>query len=265
MATKKDVTAEEHAHAAKKARQHTVYKNAEGNRIPGTTTITGVANKPALVKWANDLGLKGIVSSTYVDELAVIGTLAHYLIECWCLKIEPDLGDATPNQLELARNSFAKWLSWQDMTGFVSEHNEIELVSERFQFGGTIDIIGTLTKRNNRRALVDIKTCKAIYPDAKTQVSGGYMLIAKEHVDRLGPVDDVIITRVGRNSDEGFQEIIVDPEECIDHQVRFIGLRSEYESLKLVDTYRGPCKNPEKVREFILHLAAQKEAFYGRY
>lgn len=262
MATKKT---EEHVHAAKIAKQHTVYKNSKGQRIPGTTTITGVANKPALVKWANDLGLKGIVSSTYVDELATIGTLAHYLIESWCLKVEPDLGDFSPNQLELARNSFNKWLSWQEATGFVPEHNELELVSERFQFGGTLDIIGVLTKRANRRALVDIKTAKACYPEQKTQVAGGYLLIAKEHQETIGQIDDVIITRVGRNSDEGFEEIVVQPSECIDHMVRFIGLRSEYESLKLVDTYRGPCKNPEEVREFILHLAAQKEAFYGRY
>lgn len=261
----KNVTAEEHAHASKVSKQHTIYKNLAGKRVPGCTTITGVANKPALVKWANDLGLKGIISSQYVDELAAIGTLAHYLIECHCLKAEPDLGDATPNQLELARNSFSKWLSWQELTGFIPEHNELELVSERFQFGGSIDIIGTLTKRNNRRALVDIKTCKAIYPDAKTQVSGGYMLLAKEHQSELGRIDDVIITRVGRNSDEGFEEIVVTPDECKDHQVRFIGLRSEYESLKLVDTFKGPCKNPEEVREFILHLAAQKEAFYCKY
>lgn len=265
MASKKDVTAEEHAHAAKRARQHTVYKNAAGERIPGTTTITGCANKPQLVKWANDLGLKGIVSSTYTDELAAIGTLAHYLIECWCLKIEPDLGDATPNQLELARNSFAKWLLWQEATGFEPEHNELELVSEVYQVGGTLDIIGILRKRQNRRALVDIKTCKAIYPDARTQVSGGYMLIAKEHEATIGKIDDVIITRVGRNSDEGFEEIVVAPQECIDHQVRFIGLRKEYESLRLVDTYKGAPKNPEKIRDLINHLAAQIDGFYGKF
>ena len=260
MAAKKNVTAEEHAHASKKARTHTIYKNLAGERIPGTTTITGGAAKQQLVKWANKLGLQGIEVEKYVDELATIGTLAHYLIECHCLKIEPNLGDATPNQLELARNSFNKWLSWQDMVGFVPEHNEIELVSERFQFGGTIDIIGTLTKRNNRRALVDIKTCKAIYTDAKTQVSGGYMLIAQEHVDSLGPIDDVIITRVGRNSEEGFEEIVISSQESFYNQTRFIDLRCEYENLKLTDTYKGPCKNPEKAQLNLAMFSLQKVA-----
>ena len=35
---------------ARKARQHTVYKLLDGTRVPGTTTITGVMDKPALVR-----------------------------------------------------------------------------------------------------------------------------------------------------------------------------------------------------------------------
>ena len=255
----------DHTHAAKKARQHTVYKNAAGTRVPGCTTITGVAGKPQLVSWANKIGLQGIEVSKYVDELATIGTLAHYMIECHCLKVKPELGDYTPNQISLAENSALKWMFWQDSTGFVPEHNELELVSERFQFGGTLDIIGRLTKKENRRALVDIKTCKAIYPEHKTQVAGGYGLIAQEHEDLVGKIDDIILTRVGRNEDEGFEEVYVNSEEILDHQVRFIGLRAEYESLKLIDTYKGECKNKQQVREFIAKLANEKASFYETY
>ncbi|MBD3393661.1 MAG: hypothetical protein GF410_16730, partial [Chitinivibrionales bacterium] len=68
-------------HAAKKGKVHTRYYNKAGKQVPGTTTITGVMNKSALVKWANGLGLRGIDVKNYVDELATIGTLAHYMIE----------------------------------------------------------------------------------------------------------------------------------------------------------------------------------------
>lgn len=35
----------------KSSKAHQVYKNREGKRVPGCTTITGVLNKPALVPW----------------------------------------------------------------------------------------------------------------------------------------------------------------------------------------------------------------------
>jgi hypothetical protein len=42
------------------SKAHTIYKTAEGVRVPGATTITGLLNKPYLVPWANKLGLEGI-------------------------------------------------------------------------------------------------------------------------------------------------------------------------------------------------------------
>jgi hypothetical protein len=139
-------------------------------------------DKPALVGWANAMGLKGIDTKKYVDELASIGTLAHYLIECHCKEEEPDLGDYSPNQVSLAQNSVKKFLSWQASVGFVPEYNELQLVSEQHQFGGQLDIIGMIAEK---RILVDIKTCKGIYGEHKTQVAGGYLILAREHVDLI--------------------------------------------------------------------------------
>jgi hypothetical protein len=220
---------DDHKHAAKVSRQHTVYKTKGGQRVPGTTTITGVMDKPALVKWANGLGLQGIDSTKYVDELATIGTLAHYLIECHCRGTKPDLGDYTPNQISLAENSMIKWLYWQDKTGFKPTHNELILVSEKHLYGGTLDIVGTI---GSKTVLVDIKTCKGIYGEHKTQVAGGYKILADEH--NLG-IDEVIITRVGRNEDEGFEEVTVSDYECTLHQKRFMICRELYEVNKIIN------------------------------
>jgi hypothetical protein len=219
----------DHAHAAKIAKTHTIYKLRDGTRVPGTTTITGVMDKPALVKWANGLGLQGLEVGKYVDELALIGTLAHYMIECHCTGEKPNLDDYSKNQIALAENSYLKWMMWQDQVGFVPEHNELILVSEVWRFGGTIDIIGRLTKRGNKRVLVDIKTCKGIYGEHKTQVAGGYKILADEHVDSIGLIDEVLITRVGRNGEEGFEEITVSSEESAVHQERFKICRKLYD------------------------------------
>lgn len=219
-------------HAAKKAKTHTIYKTKEGRRVPGVTTITGVMDKPALKYWANGLGLKGIEVRTYVDELALIGTLAHYMIECHCKDEKPDLDDYSKNQIDLAENSAIKFIQWQDDIGFVPEHNELKLVSEEHLFGGQLDILG---KIKTRRVLVDIKTCKGIYGEHKTQVAGGYGLLAAENGYE---VDEIIIIRVGRNADEGFEQINISSEECELHKERFLICRELYESNKKVNKFK---------------------------
>lgn len=219
-------------HASKKAKAHTIYKTAEGKRVPGVTTITGVMDKPALVYWANGLGLKGINSRTYVDELALIGTLAHYMIECHCKVAEPELDDYSKNQIDLAENSAIKFIQWQDQVGFVPECNELQLVSEIHKFGGTVDIIGKIGDKN---VLVDIKTSKGIYGEHKTQVAGGYGILA---IENKYIVDDIIIIRVGRNADEGFEQINISPEEVELHQKRFLICRDLYEVNKEINRFK---------------------------
>lgn len=217
----------DHKHAAKAARQHTIYKLADGKRVPGCTTITGVMDKPALKKWANRLGLQGIEVEKYVDELAVIGTLAHYMIECHCRKVTPDLGDYTPNQISIAENSYIKWMYWKDSVRFEPLHNELALVSEAHRFGGTLDIIGTV---NGKLTLVDIKTCKGIYGEHKTQVAGGYGILADENQKAIGgKIEDIVICRVGRNDEEGFESIQISATETKLHQRRFLICRELYE------------------------------------
>src|SRR3990167_1679574 len=122
--------------SANKSRQHTVYKNKDGVRVPGTTTITGVMDKPALVPWANKLGLEGIEVGKYVDDLATIGTLGHYLIECHIKskikgeKVVPDISDYTPNQIDSAENCFIKFLDWESKNEVKYIDSEMSLVSE---------------------------------------------------------------------------------------------------------------------------------------
>jgi len=194
---------------AKKARQHTVYKNAAGKRVPGVTTITGVMDKPALVRWANKIGLEGIEVGKYVDELATTGTLAHAMVENYINKIldaschDLDLNDYTPNQISLAENAVVSFYEWEKGKEITYIATEQIMVSESMQVGGTSDIIARI---NGVLTLLDLKTCKAVYADHFTQVGGGYYPILRENGH---DIQDVRILRIGRDESEGFDDVKV--------------------------------------------------------
>jgi len=209
----------DHAHAAKQAKQHTIYKNAAGKRLPGVTTITGVMDKPALVAWANRIGLQGIMVREYVDEMATIGTLAHYIVECDCRGEKPDLSDYSPNQVSLAENSAIKYFEWLKGRKLEVIFSEKPLISEAAQVGGTVDVYG---KINGVPTLIDLKTCKACYPEHFTQVAA-YAMILRENGYA---VDDVRIIRIGRDESEGFEDRKVPDVDL--HIKRFLICRELY-------------------------------------
>lgn len=194
--------------AGDKARQrdsgHTVYRLADGTRVPGVTTICGVMDKPALVKWANNLGLQGVDSSKYVDALAGSGTLAHYLAECDLMGKEPDpeyLREFAPVDVDRAETSMIKYLDWRKEHQIEVLGVEMQLVSEEHRVGGTCDVYARV---DGVPTLIDIKTCKALYgaTDEKWTQLAGYVLLLREAGHR---VDDCYILRIGRDEHEGFE------------------------------------------------------------
>jgi hypothetical protein len=206
--------------SARKAKQHTVYKNGEGKRVPGVTTILDVMSKPALLQWANKIGLEGIEMSKYVDDLADIGTLAHKIIECYLKKEDVDYSDYTANQKVLAENAVLKFFNWLEVNDFKFIASELQLVSEALQYGGTIDLYCLL---NGKKTLIDLKTCKACYGEHFTQVAAYKNLLHENGYD----VDDVRILRIGRDESEGFDDYSV-PKLGL-HFQRFVKCRELYE------------------------------------
>ena len=182
-----------------KVRTHTRYRLKDNSIVPGVTTITGILNKPALVKWANNLGLQGIDSMKYVDEKASIGTLAHYMIECHLKGEKPDLSDYTPNQISQAENSVLKFFDWEKENKFKVIGVEMKLVSEKLKVGGCCDLYAEL---NGKKTLIDLKTSKGIFPEMITQVAGYKLLLEENNYE----VEDVRILRIGREESEGFED-----------------------------------------------------------
>jgi hypothetical protein len=190
---------------AKRAKAHTVYKLADGKRVPGVTTILEIIAKPALISWANGMGRQGLDSEAYRNEAAKIGTLAHEMIQ-------EDLGGHQWNrnaysadQIDLAENAILSYYEWQRINAcdMKTEHIELPLVSEVHRYGGTIDWYGEI---NGEKWLVDIKTSKKIYSNHQFQVAAYWQLL-QEHDYR---VDGVRLLRVGRTEDEGFEDYILD-------------------------------------------------------
>ena len=185
-----------------KTKAHIRYKGANGENVPGVTTILGILNKPALVKWANNLGLQGIDSSRYRDEMADIGTLAHYLIMCHLTGQTPDTSDYSPNQVDLAENATLSYYEWEKGHDIEPILVEEALVSDQYGYGGTVDLYAAV---DGVPTLVDFKTGKAIYPEMVYQLAA-YKQLLQEHGYEVGPAR---ILRIGRDADEGFEEKVV--------------------------------------------------------
>lgn len=203
-----------------KYKAHTIYKNQDGKRLPGVTTITGLMDKPALKYWANGLGLNGIDVRKYVDDMADIGTLAHQMAEDAILGNKTITDDYSKNQIDLAENCLLKFYEWLKDLKYEVIFIENQLVSEKYQYGGTCDMFLRIDGKN---ILIDIKTCKAIYDEMETQVAA-YKMLIEENGNK---VDECYILRIGRSEDEGFEYRKINKIDL--HEQRFINLREQYE------------------------------------
>lgn len=207
-----------------KATAHTRYKLADGTKVPGVTTVLGILNKPALVKWANNLGLRGIDSTKYRDEMADIGTLAHQMIVDYFNKTETDTADYSENQIKLAENCLLSFWAWEKGHKIEVIMAEVPLVSAEYGFGGTIDCYCTL---DNQLTLLDFKTGKAIYPEMLYQLAA-YKHLLRKNSNR---VEQCRILRIGRDADEGFEERLItnmsDYWEVFKHCLAIYNLQKE--------------------------------------
>ena len=181
------------------SKAHTVYKTADGKRVAGATTITGLLSKPYLIKWANNLGLEGVDCYKYRDEAAAIGTLAHAMVQAHLQGLKIDENNYSKNQIDLAYNCVLSYLEWEKSHKVKVLFCEKAFVSEKKKYGGTLDLYCEL---DGVPTLVDFKTGKAIYDEYFSQVSA-YANLLKEHGYK---VEQIKILRIGRDETEGFEE-----------------------------------------------------------
>lgn len=154
-----------------KTKQHTIYKNKNDKEIPSVTTIIGENlgwGKEALMKWAS---VKKLNYEEIRDNSASIGTITHEMIHCYLTKKPfPMFVEYSKEQINEAKDKFNRFLEWEKGNPFQLIASEILLVSEKYQYGGTIDIIGILNIDNNL-SIIDIKTSNWVWPEMLIQIA----------------------------------------------------------------------------------------------
>lgn len=184
---------------ADKTKVHTIYKRANGERVPSVTTVLGILNKPALLDWAWKLGQQGLDYKAVRDQAGDIGTLAHYLIMCYLKDQKPDTSEYSAQDLDKANICLMKFWEWEKGHKVETVLVETALISEAYGFGGTIDFYGRI---DGYDTLLDFKTGKATYPEMFYQVAA-YSQLLKE---ASYPLFGVRILRIGKAEEEGFED-----------------------------------------------------------
>lgn len=204
---------------------HTLYKNKYGQEVPSVTTILQVINKPALVTWANKMGFQGIKVDEVLKNTANIGTLAHAIIENWIKYKKTDFWGYDKKQIIQACQCSKKFFEWaKQQEKFVPIVSEIPLVSEKYNYGGCIDLIANL---NGKRTLIDFKTSSGIWDEAKYQTSAYFNMANENGWD----CTDILIIRIGR---EGFETFKVEYKK-----EAFEVFKSALELFKNIKTYKS--------------------------
>lgn len=210
---------------ATKTKIHTVYKNAEGKRLPSVTTILGVLGKPALLEWAWKMGCEGKDYKAVRDNAADIGTLAHAMIQAHLKGEKADTSEYSAQDIEKAENCLMKYWDWEKENPIVPVLVEASMVSESYQYGGTIDCLARL---GDDLILIDHKTGKAIYSDMFIQLAAYQNLLQEAgHT-----IKNARILRIGKDETEGFeQRVAVDLSK---HWELFKHCREIYELQKQI-------------------------------
>lgn len=173
----------------------------------GVTTALSIINKPALIYWAVNKTLEymkdNIPPGTALDELQIqkllreaknarfahsdgakeAGTFIHNWIEDYINGEKPDL--PTNESLKRSVLGFVEW--WDSLTNKEVIHVERPLVSLKYKFAGTPDLIA---KIDGKLTIVDWKTGSGIYPEHFVQM-GAYAIAYEEEFNQ--PIEQLIV------------------------------------------------------------------------
>jgi hypothetical protein len=170
------------------------YKNAAGKRVPRVTTITSrFADKGGIIHWAWQMGMDGKDFREERDAAANVGTQVHHMVEAHLLDRKPADMKVRPEDRGKVLDAYAAYLRWYDSVHFSPMITEEELISEKMQVGGRLDVVAEVS---GRVGIVDWKTSGGVYPDMLVQQAAYGMMLDEVHGLKL---DDVHILRFGKD------------------------------------------------------------------
>jgi hypothetical protein len=189
---------------------HQKYHLADGTQVPGGSTICKIGDDAgALIHWAWNLGREGKDYRKERDKAADIGTVAHFLIECFLNNQVADLSDYGQEDIDKALMCYNKFVDWWDGQRLRKVYTEIQLVHEEVRYGGTIDMIAE--RDNGEFVLIDFKTSKKISDSYWRQCAGYAQLFNFNNPQMVSkPYNEIkshAIVRIGKEEEGDFEVI----------------------------------------------------------
>jgi hypothetical protein len=160
------------------------YYSSTGSELPSVTTLIGrYINKPFLAVWARDLMRDYSLDFEKETKIAAdIGTMAHEMVELDLLGLPQKFYPKRPEDLiKHAKIAYSAWEKWK------KDHKidkllgtEVKLISEKYGFGGTIDIPAIIKSKNT---ILDLKTSKSISIEYQIQIAAYGKLWDENNLD----------------------------------------------------------------------------------
>lgn len=162
---------------------HQRYYLKNGKQVPGVTTVLNVLAKPALINWAWKLGLEGQDMHAVKNMAADIGVVTHEICECALRGTDPNMDIYKPADVEVALPLYEWFFDWWCNAELEAVGIEVSVVSERWEFGGTLDLVARHPKRG--LGLLDYKTSSGVYESHYYQLSAYEVLWNENHPNDL--------------------------------------------------------------------------------
>lgn len=183
---------------------HQTYHLSDGTKVPGGSTICKIGDDAsALLHWAWKLGTEGKDYRKERDKAADIGTIAHFLIECFLNNQVADLSDYGQEDIDKALMCYNKFIDWWDEQSLEKVATETQLVNEFYRYGGTIDLIARTQK--GEHILLDFKTSKKISESYWRQCAGYAQLWNSNNP--ANPIKNHAIVRIGKQEEGDFEVV----------------------------------------------------------
>jgi hypothetical protein len=131
---------------------------------PSVTTILNVIAKPQLIAWYKSQLASDIKKTS--DKATEIGKLIH---EAIAKLLKGEKIEFTTEHTAEVQNCIGAFFEWKQKEKLDILHNELEVVSRKYKYAGTLDCLAFTENRSNL-TLLDFKTAKAIYPEYDLQV-----------------------------------------------------------------------------------------------
>lgn len=177
--------------------------------VPGTTSITGILDKPALLPWTakqvaayvekelkarviregkrslieiNKADIEALAFDAkgaprrFVDDASEVGKQVHdYANRMFKGEYIGDLPDSVDLRVRNGVNAIRDWVRNNDVTPLGAEQI---VFSRKWYYAGTYDLLATV---NGRLAIIDFKTSKDIYREHRLQTAAYQIAWEEEH------------------------------------------------------------------------------------